>query len=359
MEHKLDPHFFSQSLGFTVKGKLHFYPVTTIAKNGNSHIVASFTSGYIEVPHPDKDNKELIYLGSAWRFVITEIKDGTRTDLEVFYTNGNTNHFFDRLKKSRASLTAIEERLKAAKAKYRRGENSVNYFEYTDKVVDFLIKERLQFDRQYRHCAELKGKGFYPPKSKRVVYALVPPGTIVWSSDMFKGGHAIQHTVKHIRANGIDSYVLEMEEFDSRSPLDSYFNSRRNVCFNLSFVDKIIFRPSGKKAFIEENEDTGRISTDVTKRNYVNIGSYEFSKFVNSIVNADSIVDFEKLNTFLKNQEFVKRVASENGYCYDFFGKKKKVRRWLKQNVNRFLITKKKAKEEEDSLYESLYNDDF
>lgn len=360
MNHKLDAYFKNQFHGYGFKDSFKNYPVTTILKKEGVHITAAFTSGYIEVPDEYNCNDgDPIYLGHAWRFVITKTENNLSTDLEVFYTNGENNHFFNKLAKSRAPLTAIEQRLKSVKQKYRRGENSVNYFEITDEVFDFLLKRKLQSKISYAHVKNLRDKGFHIPKPKRIDYAHVPPGSIVWSSEMFRMGHAIQHTVKSVSSNGIDSYILEMEEIASRSPTDSYFNSLRNVCFNLSHVDKVIFRPSKVKVFLEESDDAGRVGSDTTKRNYVNIDSYEFSKFVNSIASVDSIVDFEKLRLFLKRQGFVKRVVDENGYFADFFGKKKKVRRWLKQNINRFLKQKKKAREEEESFYESLYDDDF
>lgn len=205
-----------------------------------------------------------------------------------------------------------------------------------------------------------------------------PIGTVFTISGTGLANHDTdrQWTVAGIARNGVRSYVLRTGEFKMIA------GSNHEIMYNISYVDHIVKRGTGPLV-IDHNYHGMRPAKDkqvrkdldlleirspfenfVPKKGFYNTGGlntvvlYEASK----IGHESMAVDLNALTTAVGQQTWCKSVAAK-GYFHVAVVNKKRLRRFIQQNINRFLFDVKKAEridDEESSKYmEEMWASDW
>lgn len=177
---------------------------------------------------------------------------------------------------------------------------------------------------------------------------------------------------KKVILNGPLSYVVETETFDE-------FTST-NKAFHISHVTQIIKRGDGKLEVVDHSEfnESGdffeyakdasiAMNIDVCLKthyltvldgvSYTNLVSHK----VKDMVPIGTSVDMNRLTDALFDQTFVKTksfvMCKELSWSRSYYiAPKKRVDRWLKQNINRYLIKVKVAQDEYDDAMNAAYH---
>ena len=180
---------------------------------------------------------------------------------------------------------------------------------------------------------------------------------------------------KQVIRNGPLSYVVETETFDEVCGI--------NKAFHISHVTRIVKRGDGKLKMVDHSEFNAigdffkdakeasiAMNIDVCLKthyltvhdgvSYTNLVSHK----VKDMVPIGTSVDMGRLMDALFNQTFVKRttfvISKEFDWSRDYFiAPKKRVDRWLKQNINRYLKKVKVAQDEYDDAINAAYNREY
>ena len=177
---------------------------------------------------------------------------------------------------------------------------------------------------------------------------------------------------KQVIRNGPLSYVVETETFDEVCGT--------NKAFHISHVTEIVKRGGGKLEMVNHSEfnESGDFFKDAKeasitmkidvclKTHYLTVHdnvSYTnlVARKVKKMAPIGTSVDMGRLMDALFNQTFVKRktfvISKEFSWSRNYFiTPKKRVDRWLKQNINRYLIKVKVAQDEYDDAMNAAYH---
>lgn len=194
-------------------------------------------------------------------------------------------------------------------------------------------------------------------------WAHFPVGTIVELGDIIRPytkASPIQ-TVKSLVQNGPNSFLLIMEEYNEAMKM--------NYMFNIDHVAKIIKRGTGQP-FIDDC-NTGKrttysnnvcFNTKVSKSK----GQYLFYGYIElptqylalEYVPKVSCIDMRALMDYcVKYAGF--KVVPDSFWGNIFIINKKKLRKFIRRNVNRFLLSPCKVQHELDMIDAEMYEKDF
>lgn len=194
-------------------------------------------------------------------------------------------------------------------------------------------------------------------------WAHFPVGTIVELGDIIRPytkASPIQ-TVKSLVQNGPNSFLLIMEEYDEAMKMD--------YMFNIDHVVKIIKRGPGQPFIAEHNAGKRTTySNNVCFNTRVNKskGQYLFYVSVQSpiyyialeYVPKVSCIDIEALIDYcVKYAGF--KVVPDGFWGNIYIINKKKLRKFIRRNVNRFLLSPGKVQHELDMIDAEMYERDF
>lgn len=347
MQHFLDKHFKIYETQ-ELKG-MEF----SISNKHGRNIVAIMEIGSL-YNDPSDESFDVNYICHCWRFPIFDVTDGTRTQINTLYTVGDTNPFFKHTK-SRAPMTNVELRLEATKRKYRTGNYVFDGYEITEALFKALYAERVRvYNSVYKNIKTKEVKPFEKPCP-----SLIPIGSKIHSLEMFRSGHPSVLTVKSYHKNGVDSYVAEFEEIADRAPM-SCFNERKGITFNLSYVDKIISR--GKTiGWKDDRCDEFKYSPDNIGKNKFILSRYG-DGYVHILLSKFKDAGSIQMDTLI-NKALSSGICSFMTVKYAFHEghltviKKKAMKRWLKQNINRLKTPKATLLKEEKALDDLMYGD--
>lgn len=169
--------------------------------------------------------------------------------------------------------------------------------------------------------------------------------------------------VVSIVINGPGSFVLKTtthskEIYGEHSTMDF------NYATNIDQVGEIIKRGDGDVVFDERDTYSGsklrlvrdlRAGTHKHKTNYVHFDEFGIIREASRKVPLPigSILDMEAFSQALKKQTFFKK----NWYARTT--NRKRTDRWVKQNINRFLMTITEARKQEQEFYADMYKSDY
>ena len=195
---------------------------------------------------------------------------------------------------------------------------------------------------------------------QKLCYAHFPVGTTFLVTDMIAKMYdgLKQFEVTGIVRNGATSYVLETTHTDEwTSPIydddgkltDKVKVEVRHTAINICHVEKIIKRGNGPVRLREagvpfqaHSRDTG-----ISKGKGSYASYYGLNRIVRAIVDtcipADACVDIERLMMFINHNAAVRvqKLPFWGGELNIFRIRKKKLRRIVRQNINRFLLSPK------------------
>ena len=200
-----------------------------------------------------------------------------------------------------------------------------------------------------------------------------PRGTVVEYSVGGGKSNTKLAVVDSIQKNGADSYCIRTK----KSGMYMY------TFFNISHVVKIVERGQGPMVFIEQKITTHNqdwfsiVKPHKAKNRYqccFNIDDYILLNMSN-LTNNTQLVDFDRLKKHIRsvqNPLGIRKRLVQHMYSvqyphlaedHDKFTvldvSKKKLKRWLKQNINRFLIKKKVAVKQEEEMWDDVDNSSF
>jgi len=169
--------------------------------------------------------------------------------------------------------------------------------------------------------------------------------------------------VKNIVQNGVDSYCIQTDTWDERTGI--------NTAFNIDHVTKIVKRgKGGMKYSVTADYPVNKSFQSTTFRKakskyqcLFGIEMYVTAAVLRHIPEHGKIFDFDKMRECIYSVQnplgIRRRVLDENIGIYVHDVSKKKVKRWLKQNINRFLKKKSVAIEEEQGVYHDSLDTSF
>lgn len=222
------------------------------------------------------------------------------------------------------------------------------------QVSNALTKAELHQKIEARKQAKKEKRKFQPEH--------FPKGTICTIE--VTGRPTRSFTVDSIICNGWDSYVIDSAESDEHGIPD---------CFNIDWVTSIQHRGTqGMNWAPKRRSRTSCFNEEGLKRAKSKFvfgypGLWVRHLFVTQL-NDDRDYDCEALTEALMSQSFVKSyVIPDNhplkqAYAELFTADKKRTRRWLQQNKNRFVLSRKAIlalKNEHDQHMDDLHNDSF
>lgn len=208
-----------------------------------------------------------------------------------------------------------------------------------------------------------------------------PKGTLVTTSSITHGLHrdplpSVLYVTKVVQ-NDIDSFCLV-----TSTPSPYSFDSKEGFyTFNMTLVDTIVMRGTGGlvvERFLGydperlKRMDATEMFTETSRKNYYMSGMTGCTALVEMLVSQLSrregaVVDYRSLTDSILKQSFVKRVLVNRRVHrpdhYVFSINKKRAKRFVKQNVNRFLMSAREAQylddeEGREATYRSLEFDE-
>jgi hypothetical protein len=196
------------------------------------------------------------------------------------------------------------------------------------------------------------------PKGTLVTVSTVISGMGVFHKSLYPSVFYITKVIQ----NGADSFVLETSTVvDSLTdPEDEAFK------FNMNHVDTIVMRGTGELVVERFSYNKNRVDMlnaahefpDLARKNrWLTHGAVELVRLMVSQLprREGAVVDNYRLASYLLDQSFVKEVPVGKSYSganvYLFSINKKRAKCFVKQNVNRFLSSAKKAQKKYDDMF--------
>lgn len=191
-----------------------------------------------------------------------------------------------------------------------------------DEVVD--IANQIEQKRKRKPKLDKKAQLKYDP-------AFFPEGTVVEVQTARAGQKTF--TVHEVYRNGANSYVLGMKETCVSG------KGIRRCTFHVNLVNRIVKRGDGPLVIqqdqLQELLQPGRFDGVSKKGHYVEHAFHILTALLLKHCNiGNACVDFERMQ-----EMFHKQLGKQSGHPGCFFYNKKKSKKWVKQNYNRFLIS--------------------
>ena len=175
--------------------------------------------------------------------------------------------------------------------------------------------------------------------------------------------------ITKIVRTGPSNYVLE-----TTKKMDREAFGDMNQSFNMTHVKAIVKRGDGPMVFHERNFDPtdfmfleekhiieNHLNIKTKKTHFVHWSLRDIVMFCirDRNINGGGIFDIEKCLEAVNKQSFVNffdtRAYGIGGFSVD----KKRLKRFMQQNYNRFLISVKKAQKQQDEIDNKFYADDY
>ncbi len=211
-----------------------------------------------------------------------------------------------------------------------------------DEVVD--IANQIEQKRKRKPKLDKKAQLKYDP-------AFFPEGTVVEVQTARTGLKTF--TVDEVYRNGANSYVLGMKEtYVSGGGVWRY-------AFHVNLVSRIVKRGDGPLLILQDQLQQTLQSSQFDgfskKGHYAQHPIEVLTVLIaNHCKVGNACVDFERMQ-----EMFHKRLGKQSGHPSCFFYNKKKAKKWVKQNYNRFLISpttvEQKYQEDMSSVLDNFY----
>lgn len=223
--------------------------------------------------------------------------------------------------------------------------------------------------------------------AKAVEAGVIVPGTgpLIKMPASFCYQHFPKGTLFRVSPNGVDSYdtirkdkVFEADTIfcngpgsfviETTTPASEIYGRFADMGFkystNVDNVCEIIKRGEGTVVFDKRGTCSSselllpvdlRPGTHKRRTNYVHFNEFGIIREASSKVPLPigSILDMEAFSQALKKQTFFKK----NWYAR--MANRKRTDRWVKQNINRFLMTITEARKQEQEFYANMHNNDY
>ena len=183
-------------------------------------------------------------------------------------------------------------------------------------------------------------------------FAYFPKGTTFFLKPEFRyqfNGEDKEFEVDRIFQNGANSFVLQTTTWND--------TIQRWYSFNISHVQKIIKRGRGK-VLLNNSIPNINLWQDYrqtkSKTNYavLNLAPFVLS-MIYQYIPVQVCVDLDRAVEALKKQGFV-RLNDKDCFYTNYLINKKKFKKWLQKNANRFILSIEAAVEYENELYSDL-----
>lgn len=212
-------------------------------------------------------------------------------------------------------------------------------------TVEEVVQLSNQMTKEEQTYKKLKNKG-----TLKFDPAFFPQGT-VFQIDTLREGKDV-FTVHGVFRNGANSYVLETEETYIRG------GSVERHAFNVNMVQRIIKRGSGPMVIDHDATDLTvvlqkSLGFHGKKTYYSDHAHYVLKSLIQRHCTAgNACVDMDSMKTAFIGA-VSKKVQGSIGYGLIF--NKKKAKKWVKQNYNRFLFSPVLAQQQEDQEMRDLW----
>lgn len=183
-------------------------------------------------------------------------------------------------------------------------------------------------------------------------FAHFPKGTIFLLKPEFRyqfNGEDKEFEVDRIFQNGANSFVLQTTTWND--------TIQRWYSFNISHVQKIIKRGKGEVLLNNSIPNINLWQDYRQAKSKTNYAVLNLTPFVLSMIYqyipVQAYVDLDQAIETLKKQGFV-RLNDKDVFYTNYLINKKKFKKWLQKNANRFILPIKAAVEYENELYSDL-----
>lgn len=179
-----------------------------------------------------------------------------------------------------------------------------------------------------------------------------PQGTIFELNPEFLpqfNGENRQFEVDYIAQNGAQSFVLQTTTINDI--ID------RPYAFNIIHVKRIVKRGQGEVKVYNSVPDINLWQDFSQRKSKTHYAVLNLTPFILSLiyryVPITAYIDLDQAVESLKEQGFVKTISNDSWYSH-YLVNKKKVKKWLRQNANRLILSIKAAEKYENELYSDL-----
>lgn len=183
-------------------------------------------------------------------------------------------------------------------------------------------------------------------------FAHFPKGTTFLLKPEFRyqfNGEDKEFEVDRIFQNGANSFVLQTTTWND--------TIQRWYSFNISHVQKIIKRGKGEVLLNNSIPNINLWQDYQQAKSKTNYAVLNLTPFVLSMIYQhipiQAYVDLDQAIEALKKQGFV-RLNDKDVFYTNYLINKKKFKKWLQKNANRFILPIKAAVEYENKLYSDL-----
>lgn len=183
-------------------------------------------------------------------------------------------------------------------------------------------------------------------------FAHFPKGTIFLLKPEFRyqfNGEDKEFEVDRIFQNGANSFVLQTTTWND--------TIQRWYSFNISHVQKIIKRGKGEVLLSNSVPNINLWQDYRQAKSKTNYAVLNLTPFILSMIYqyipVQAYVDLDHAIEALKKQGFV-RLNDKDRFYTNYLINKKKFKKWLQKNANRFILSIEAAVEYENELYSDL-----
>ena len=183
-------------------------------------------------------------------------------------------------------------------------------------------------------------------------FAHFPKGTIFLLKPEFRhqfNGEDKEFEVNRIFQNGANSFVLQTTTWND--VIQQWYS------FNISHVQRIIKRGQGEILLSNSIPNINLWQDDRQVKSKTDYAVLNLTPFILSLiyryVPITAYIDLDQAVESLKEQGFVKTISNDSWYSH-YLVNKKKVKKWLRQNANRLILSIKAAEKYENELYSDL-----
>ncbi len=183
-------------------------------------------------------------------------------------------------------------------------------------------------------------------------FAHFPKGTIFLLKPEFRyqfNGEDKEFEVNRIFQNGANSFVLQTTTWND--VIQQWYS------FNISHVQRIVKRGHGEVLLNNSSPDINLWQDYRQTKSKTDYAVLNLTPFIQSMIYQhipiQAYVDLDHAIEALKKQGFV-RLNDKDVFYTNYLINKKKFKKWLQKNANRFILPIKAAVEYENELYSDL-----
>lgn len=183
-------------------------------------------------------------------------------------------------------------------------------------------------------------------------FAHFPKGTIFLLKPEFRyqfNGEDKEFEVSRIFQNGANSFVLQTTAWND--VIQQWYS------FNISHVQRIVKRGHGEVLLNNSSPDINLWQDYRQIKSKTDYAVLNLTPFIQSMIYQhipiQAYVDLDHAIEALKKQGFV-RLNDKDVFYTNYLINKKKFKKWLQKNANRFILPIKAAVEYENELYSDL-----